>query len=152
MCPVTETLCGFFLPQNKYQTGFFQLGSKGHTRCLRMRFTEVWKLIQRCLKQLLTNKAVECPVMKGVNRCVGESNGAWLYPIPCTKLSYHVLSVATHPEGFHGWVSESHWLHLFLSFYDMLLLFVYKYKNVWNMESEIWCTEQWRAVVNLKSF
>lgn len=43
---------------------------------MRMRFTEVWKLIQRCLKQLLTNKAVECPVLIGVNRCVGESKGA----------------------------------------------------------------------------
>lgn len=91
-------------------------GTKGCIHCLRMRSTEVWKLTQRCLKQLLTNKAVECPVLKGVSRCVGESNGAWLHPIPCAKLSYHVLSVATHPEGFHGWVSESHWLHFFVSF------------------------------------
>lgn len=152
MCPVTLTLYGFSLPQNKYQTRFFQLGSKGYIHCLRMRFTEVWKLIQRFLEQLLTNKAVECPVLKGVSRCLGGINGAWLHPIPCAKLFYHVLSIATHPEGFHGWVSESDWLHFFLSFCVILFLFVYKYNNVWNMEREIWCTEQRRAVVNLNSF
>lgn len=151
MCPVTVTLYGLSLPQNKYQAVFFQLWSKGHIHCLRM-FAEVWKLIQRCLKQLLTNKAVECPVLKEVRRCVGESNGASLYPILCAKLSYHMLSVATHSEGFHGWVSESHWLHFFLSCYVILFLFVCKYKNVWNMEREIWCTEPWRAAVNLGSF
>lgn len=94
----------------------FSSGAQGPCSVLEMGFTEVWKLTQRCLKQLLTNKAVECPVLKGVSRCVGESSGAWLHPIPCAKLSCHVLSIATHPEGFHGWVSESHWLHFFSPF------------------------------------
>lgn len=44
--------------------------------CLRMGFTEVCKLIQRCLKQLLIKKTVEYAVLEGVHRCVGEDSGA----------------------------------------------------------------------------